>query len=332
MRRPAALLVTLALGAALLAGCSGDRDVLTVYSGRTSDLVGPLLERFAEEHDVGIDVRYGDSAELALLIEQEGEDSPADVFLSQSPGAIGYLHDHLRELPDDVLRLVPADFRDGEGRWVGLSGRVRVLVYNREMVDQADLPASIFDLVQPEYAGRVGIAPTNGSFQDFVTAMRVAVGDERARSFLEGLAENDSPTFANNNAIVDAVASGEVAMGLVNHYYNERELDESPGSPSRNHLFGDGDLGSLILTTGVGILQSADHGEEAEALIGFLLGEEAQTFFSEETYEYPLAQGVEPAVEDLPPLESIAAPRLDLSSLGGGLAATRRMIAAAGLD
>ena len=329
------LLAAVVVAAPLLAACGGGGGAdLTIYSGRTENLVGPLLERFAEETGLDISVRYGDSSELALLVEQEGDDTPADVFISQSPGALGFLADadRFEPLPETVKELVDDRFEDPDGGWVGLSGRVRVLVYNTELVDEADLPASVFDLTDEAYEGRVALAPENGSFQDFVTAMRAEVGDDEALAWLEAMEANGSPTYDNNNAIVEAVARGEVEMGLVNHYYNERRLAEDPDSPSANHLFEDGDLGSLILVTGVGMVAGTEHAEDAERFIEFLLSEEAQTFFSEETFEYPLAAGVEPHVEDLPPLESIAAPEVDLRSLGGGLAATRELIAESGLE
>jgi len=335
MRRTVRLSVAVALVAALAAGCGGgDEDRLTIYSGRTSNLVDPLLQRFAEETGISIDVRYGDSADLALLVEQEGDRTPADVFLSQSPGSLGYLDGEglLQALPSDVLDLVDDRFESPDGTWVGLSGRVRVLVYNTDAVEPSELPDSVFDLVDERFAGRVGLAPTNGSFQDFVTAMRADRGDAETSAWLEAMHENDSPTFANNNAVVQAVARGEVDLGLVNHYYNERQLAEDPDSPTANHLFDDGDLGSLILVTGAAIVQGTDLEEEAVRFVEFMLDEQAQRFFSEETFEYPLAAGVEPFVEDLPPLEDIAAPDVDLSELGGGFAVTREMIDAAGFD
>ena len=333
MRRLLSLLVPLALVAPLLAACGGEGEKLTIYSGRTENLIGPLLEEFADETGLDISVRYGDSAELALLIEEEGDRTPADVFISQSPGALGFLasRDRLAPLSGDVRDAVDDRFEDTEGTWVGLSGRVRVLVWNTELVEESELPESVFDLTDDEYRGRVAIAPENGSFQDFVTAMRADVGDDEALAWLEAMEENDSPTYGNNNAIVEAVARGEVEMGLVNHYYNERRLAEDPDSPTANHLFGDGDLGSLILVTGTGMVEGTDRAEDAERFIEYLLAEDAQSFFSEETFEYPLAADVEPAV-DLPPLESIAAPEVDLRSLGGGLADTRRLIERSGLE
>ena len=331
--RPVTVLTAVTLLAAVLAGCgSGGGDELVIYSGRTKNLVDPLLQRFSEETGVDIAVKYADTAELALLIEQEGDRPVADVFLSQSPGALGYLagDERLAPLSADVLEVVDERFESSEALWVGISGRVRTLVYNTDLVEPADLPASVFDLTQPRFEGQVGVAPTNGSFQDFVTAMRDAVGDEETTSWLEGLVANDSPTFANNTAIIQAVARGEVPFGLVNHYYNERQLAEDPGSPTANHFF-DGDLGSIVLVTGVGVVAGSDQTEDAERLVSFLLAEESQRFFSEETYEYPLAAGVEP-FHDLVPLDQLDVPAIDLNELGGGLQRTQELIESSGLE
>ena len=333
MRRPLALAVaTLAL-VPVLAACGGDGGRLTIYSGRTRELVGPLLERFSEDTGIAIDVRYGDSADLALLIEQEGDRSPADVFLSQSPGPLAFLadNDRLTALPEDVLGLVDTDFEGDDGRWVGLSGRVRALVYNTEEVDEADLPASVFDMTDPRFRGQVALAPTNGSFQDFVTAMRVEVGDERAAEWLDGMEANDSPTYANNVAIVQAVARGEVPMGLVNHYYAEQHLAEDPDAPVANHFFADGDLGALLLVAGTGVVEGTDRGDDAQRFVEYLLSEDSQRYFADETFEYPLVEGVEPA-GDLRPLADIPTPPFRLDDLGGGLERTQELIADSGIE
>jgi iron(III) transport system substrate-binding protein len=328
----AAVAVMVLAGA--LAGCGGDDgDRLVVYSGRTSNLVNPLLEQFSEDTGTPIDVRYDDSANLALLIDEEGDRTPADVFISQSPGAVGFLDEggHLAELPEDLVAMVPEGDAAADRGWVGLSGRVRTLVYNTELVDPADLPESVLDLTAPEYAGQVALAPTNGSFQDFVTVLRTELGDEEAATWLEGMAAGDAPTFTNNTAIVEAVGRGEVPMGLVNHYYAFVARDEDPDLPVENHFFSEGDYGSTLLVTAASVLAQSDQGEDAEALVEYLLAADAQEYFATETFEYPLASGASPEPE-LPPLDEVAPTRVDLGELGGGLAATTEMIDASGLN
>ncbi|MDA9912875.1 extracellular solute-binding protein [Candidatus Nanopelagicales bacterium] len=339
-RRATAGVAALAAGVLVLSACSSSEDgaassdpnAVTVYSGRTENLIGPLLAEFTEQTQIPVDVRYGDSADLALLINEEGDRSPADVFISQSPGAIGFLagENRLGQIPQEALKRVEPAFRNKDGQWVGLSGRVRVLVYNKDEVKESDLPPSVFDLTGADYQGQVALAPTNGSFQDFVTAMRADSGEEATQNWLDGMAANDAVSYANNTAIVEAVGRGEIPMGLVNHYYNARAQAENPDVASENYFFPNKDIGSLLIATAMGILDSANQTQEAQELVTFLLSDSAQEFFSTETSEYPLAKGV-PSPPGVPPLDSLEYDTVDLDSLGGGLAKTLEMIEASGL-
>ena len=322
------------LASLITIACGGSSsEVLTVYSGRSENLIAPLLDQFTETTGIQVEVRYEGSADLALLIDTEGDRSPADVFISQSPGAIGFLAGggRLQEIEEHVLGLVDPSFRNASGLWVGMSGRVRVIVYNRDMIDPADIPASVFDLTDERFRGDVGIAPSNGSFQDFVTGMRQLHGDEVALAWLEGMAANDAQPYAKNSAIVQAVAAGEVPLGLVNHYYNFRAMADDPSIASENFYLPDGDIGSLVIVTAIGILDTADDADLASRLIEFMLGESAQRFFAEETLEYPLASGME-ASSVLPAISSVGLTTYDFDQLGGGLERTKELIDASGLE
>ncbi len=328
--------LTLVAGLALMtSACSGggDEPSVTIYSGRTENLIGPILDAFTAETGIAVRVKYAPSSDLALTISEEGDKTPADIFLSQSPGAIGFLEDAelLGVIPDDVLTLVPESVRDADGRWIGFSGRKRVLVYNPDLVDQDDLPTTIFELTDPAWAGRLAIAPPNGSFQDFVTAMRATQGDSATQAWLEGLGANDVQTFPNNNSIVAAVGRGEVAAGLVNHYYNYRFLAEDPNHNAINHHLDDDDPGSVLIITGAAIMKRSEHPEAAIELIKWLLGDSAQRYFADETFEYPLAPGV-PTAATVPPVSFTGIESIDYGQLGGDLTVTRTMIADAGLD
>lgn len=332
LRRVLALAASLAMLLSLTA-CSGDSDELVVYSGRGQNLIGPLLEQFAEETDTPIAVRYGDSADLALLLGEEGAATDADVFLAQNPGSVAFVgaQDLLGELPQEVLDLVDERFRSDNDRWVGLSGRQRVLVYNQDLVAADELPSSVFDLTGDEYAGRVAVAPPNGSFQDFVSAMQLAEGEERTLAWLEGMVANDAPTYPNNNSIVDAVGRGEVEMGLVNHYYNLRFLAEDPDLPSRNHRFAGDDIGALLIPSSISILDGTDQPEAAQQLVEFMLSAEAQEFYRDQTFEYPLAAEVSPP-EGVPSLAELGTPDVDLDDLGTELQSTVELIERSGLQ
>src|SRR5918997_1534869 len=270
-----------------MASCSDDGAAPAISSGRTQNLIGPLLEKFNKDTGIAIDVKYGDSAELALLLDEEGDRTPADVFLSQSPGATGFLagKGRLGQLEAAVLDKVDRRFRNADGRWVGISGRQRVLVYNSEKVREAELPDSVLELTDDRFAGKVAVAPSNGSFQDFVTAMRQLEGEAATEAWLKDMVANKPRTYANNNAIVEAVSRGEVEMGLVNHYYNYRFQQESPGTPSRNHSFAGDDVGALVIPSTASVLAGTDKTEEATRFLHFLLSEESQRYFSDQTFE-----------------------------------------------
>jgi iron(III) transport system substrate-binding protein len=291
-------------------------ETLTVYSGRSESLIGPILAQFSQATGVQIEARYGGTAEMAATILEEGSNSPADVYIAQDAGALGALAQagRLSQLPSDVLERVPAAFQSRDGYWVGISGRARVLVYNTSLVSEDELPASILDLTAPEWANRVAWAPTNGSFQAHVTALRILLGEDAARAWLEGMLANGVVPYQNNDSIVQAVIDGEIPVGLVNHYYIVRFLQQFPDAEVGLHFFEAGDPGNLINIAGGGVVSSSDTPALAQRLLLYLLGGEAQTYFAEQTAEYPLVAGV-PQNPAVPPFDSIAAPDIDLSDL-----------------
>jgi iron(III) transport system substrate-binding protein len=263
----------------------------------------------------------------AATIAEEGDNSPADVFFAQDPGSLGAVDPQLEELPQATLDRVAARFRDAEGRWVGTSGRTRVLAYNTDRVQESDLPASVLELTRPEWKGRVGVAPTNASFQAFVTAMRLSLGDERTREWLEALRANGAKTYEKNLPIVEAVAAGEVDVGLVNHYYLALVKEEQPDAPVANHLFEAGDPGTLVSVAGAGVLASTDQRDDAEAFVEFLLSEDAQRFYVDqaEENEYPLVAGIDPPA-GLVPLDEIQGPDVELTAFGAELESTVELL------
>jgi len=291
---------------------------LTIYSGRNENLVGPLIEQFKTQAGIDVQVRYGDTAEMAATILEEGDNSPADLFFAQDASALGALAQAGRfvELPTALTEQVEPRFRSPENLWVGISGRARVLVYNTDLVSEADLPASVFDLTNEKWRGQVGWAPSNGSFQSFVTAMRGLAGEEAAQAWLEGMVANETHVYPNNNAILTAVGAGEIALGLANHYYLYQFLKEQGEAfPARNHYFPAGDVGAMVNVAGVGILQTGANQEAAQQFVEFLLSTEAQQYFATQTNEYPLTSAEIEINPMLKPLDEIVTPDIELSNL-----------------
>lgn len=317
LRRAAAVLALVLVAAGCSSGSGSGGDALVVYSGRGEGLVGELLKKF-EATGVDIEVRYAGTSELAAQLLEEGSNRKADVFFSQDAGALGALQEAgvLAPLPQDVLSLVPEKYRSTKGDWVATSGRARVIAYNITKIQPGALPKSVFELTQPKWKGRFGIAPTNASFQAFVTAMRVSEGDAKTKAWLEGIEANEPKEYDGNIAAVEAVDNGEVDLALVNHYYLYERIAEKGADnvKVRNFFLGNGDPGALVNVAGVGVVKGTKRAADAERLVRFLLSDEAQRYFAEETFEYPMLASVARPAE-LPPLADIQGPKIDLAAL-----------------
>jgi iron(III) transport system substrate-binding protein len=288
--RSIALLLAAALSSAVFA------QSLTVYAGRGEALVAPLVERFTAETGIGVAVRYGGTAELAVLILEEGRASPADVYWGQDAGALGALSraGRLRPLPEELVAGLPAIYSSRTGLWTATSGRARVLAYSPVRTAAEAAPASVFDLTAEAYRGRVGWAPTNGSFQAFVTAMRVAHGEAATEQWLRGMIAGGVRAYANNTSLVEAIASGEIDYALTNNYYLLRFLANDPAYPVAQGFFADGDIGNLVNVAAAGVVSTSRNVAEAERFLAFLLSEASQAYFTDEVFEYPVVPAVEP--------------------------------------
>jgi iron(III) transport system substrate-binding protein len=289
---------------------------LTIYSGRSEELVGPLIEQFEQSSGIDVEVNYAGTSELAATILEEGDASPADVFFSQDGGALGALAEEgrLAALPQATLDLVDERFRSPDGEWVGVSGRARVVAYNTDVLSVADLPASILEFADPEWKGRIGWAPSNASLQSFVTALRVLEGEDAARAWLEGIQANEPRVYEGNAQALQGVSANEVQVAFVNHYYLYAARADGTAANVENHFFTGGDPGALVNVAGAGILSTSQNPTAALAFVEYLLGEEAQGYFRDETHEYPLIAGVD-AEEGLTPLADLESPEVDLSDL-----------------
>ena len=285
----------------ILAGCLAlalsmpvwaNAQELTIYSGRGEALIGPVIKQFEAATDITANVRYAGTAELATLLQEEGDQSPADVFWAQDGGALGAIAPLFADLPAEVNEGVSEAFRNVNNKWAPTSGRSRVLVYSTERVQEADLPASINDLTDEKYKGRVAWAPTNGSFQAFVTAFRVAHGEDAAKAWLEGMIANDVKAYRNNGSQIEAIANGEVDFGLVNNYYLGRYVASDSKFPVAQTHFDKGDIGNLLNVAGAGIVAASDNQENARKFIDYLLSPAAQQYIAVQGNEYPVIPGI----------------------------------------
>jgi iron(III) transport system substrate-binding protein len=302
---------------------------LTVYSGRDQALVKPIMDRFSRETGITLNIRYASSAALATALVEEGSNSPADVYWSQEPGTLGLVAARglLARLPQKTIGRVPSRFTTRSRRWVGTSGRSRVLVYNTRAVPRSQLPASVWGLTNARWKGKIGIAPTNASFQAFLGATINLHGENRVREWLRGLQANDVRSYANNTSVVQAVGRDDIEVGLVNHYYLYNVLADTPNLPIANHWFRAGDPGNLVLAAGVGIVAASEKTATAQRFVDFLHSKWAQRFIARGpgAAEYPLIKGV-PRRPGLPALTEIKGPRYNLGRLSTDIAPAVRVL------
>lgn len=307
-------------------------NTVVIYSGRSESLVGPLIEQFEAATGIDAEVRYGSTPEIAATLLEEGANSPADLFFAQDPGGLGAVANAglLAALPEEITGAVLEEFRSPDGQWVGVAGRARVAVYNTDTLSPEELPDDIQGFTDPAWAGRVGWAPTNASFQAMVTAMRVLWGEEETRAWLEAMIANGTVAFEGNAPIVEAVAAGEVEVGLVNHYYLYRFLAEQGEEfAARNYFLPGGGPGSLVMVAGAGRLASGANEENALRFIEYLVSPEAQEYFVTQTNEYPVIEGVA-APEGLTPVSELNRAAIALSELSD-LQGTTRLLQEVGL-
>ena len=292
-----------------------DAGMVFVYAAREEQLVGPVVARFQEETGIRVAVKYGGTAQVAATLLEEGDVSPADVFWTRDPGGLGALSGMLKPLPAEILERVPEGARSAEGRWVGITARVRTLVYNPQRVDVGELPRSLRELAETRWKGRVGWSPTSGPTQTMITFMRAYWGEEETRRWVAALEENGAVKFDGHTSVVAAVERGEVDVGLVNHYYAHRFREEQGQDAAvANHHLPEKGPGNLAMISGAGVLESARNEANAHAFLRYLLSAQAQAYFAHQTFEYPMVESI-PIHEALTPLGAIKTPEADMDDL-----------------
>ena len=293
-------------------------ETITLYSGRSKSLVAPIIQQFEKETGIEVKVSYANTTQLAAKLLTEGKKSSASLFWAQDAGALGAVSKEglFTKLPESILKKVPKTFHHADALWVATSGRARVLAYSPERVKAEKLPASVFDLTQPKWRDKVGWAPLNASFQAFVTAMRAQVGEERTEKWLRDMKANGAKAYPKNTPIIEALAAGEIDLGLPNHYYLFRFKKGNSKFPVEQTFFKANDPGNLVNVAGIGLLKSSNNKKTALKFIEFLLSTKAQQYFVSEVFEYPVTEGVIPNTKLLP-LEDLLkiVPTFDLNEM-----------------
>jgi iron(III) transport system substrate-binding protein len=317
-KRAIAAAATAVVTVPLLSACGGDDGpYITVYNAQHEELLEEVAPIFEEETGIDVRLRSGKDLELANQLVAEGEASPADVFLTENSPAMTLVDNAglFTEVDQETLDLIPEQYVPSNQNWLGFIARSTVLVHN-DSVPADELPESILELAEPEWAGRVAFSPTGADFQAIVSAVVATEGEERAQEWIEGLADNGT-VLENNLVVMEAVNAGEVDTGIIYHYYWYRDQKEAGenSDDSQLHFFGDQDPGAFVSVSGAGVLASSDKQEDAQAFVNFLASEEGQQAIADSyALEYPLnpAVSLEPPVK---PFEELEPPRLDVADL-----------------
>lgn len=299
MRHLSALLLLLNCFATAIAS-----EAVVVYSGRAETLAGPFIERARAATGLAIEVRYGTTPALAAQLAAEGAQTPCDVYLAQEAGYLAALAEAklLAPLPTATAERVDARFRDPAARWLGISGRLRVLVIDGE-VPLSDRPNSLADLADPRWKGQIGWAPGNASFQAHVSVLRATWGEERTRAWLKAVAANGARSFPKNGPQVVAVDRGEIRIGWVNHYYLHQARRSGAGKAVNHSFPATAAEGNVLMVSGVARTAASKRAAQAEQLIAWLVSAEAQQLIAA-GFEYPVVTDVA-ALPGITPLSEI---------------------------
>lgn len=305
-----------ALALPLLAACGEDENAVVVYNAQHKQLIEAVAKTFTEKTGINVKLRNGSDLELANQLVAEGTASPADVFLTENSPAMALVDSKglFTTLADTTLDRIPAQYRPDDGHWTGFAGRSTVLVYNPSMIAESELPTSLLDLAKPEFAGKVSFSPTGADFQAIVAAVLALEGEEAAKQWLAGIKANGT-TYQGNNVVLKSVNAGDVATGIIYHYYWYRDQEESGenSNDAQLHFFGGADPGAFISTSGAGVLANGAHRGDAERFVDFLTSAEGQQVIADSyaleytlNPEVPLGRNVKPIAELEPPAVGIS--------------------------
>lgn len=297
---------------------SASDDTLVVYNAQHEQLTEEWVDAFTDETGIEVVLRNGNDAELGNQLVQEGDESRADVFLTENSPAMSLVENAglLAAVDETTLEQVPEQYRPASGLWTGIAARSTVFVYNPDELTEAELPASIMDLAGPSWQGRWGAAPGGADFQAIVSAILQLEGPEATSAWLEGMKDN-ATVYQNNIATMKAVNAGEVPGGIIYHYYWFRDqggTQENSGN-TELHYFRNQDPGAFVSVSGGGVLASSQNPNQAQEFLAFITGQAGQEILGTGySMEYPVASDVA-ANPALPALDSLEAPAVDPTSL-----------------
>ncbi len=307
---------------------------IVVYTSRAEALFKPVIAAFNEEYpDISVTLLTGQATELAARLLEERNTPKADVYISTDMLNMLSLADEgvFEPNPSPAVMSVPAEFRGEDASWVALTLRLRVIMYNTNLVQPDELPQSVLDLTDAKWKGQVGSSnSTNGSMVAHLTVLREQLGDAQTEAFIKGLVANETQFFGGHTDVRKAVGAGELKLGLVNHYYYH--LSKAEGAPV-GIVYpdqGDGQMGMALNTTNAAVVKGAPHADLARLFIDFMLSPRGQQVYAERNFEYPIVPGI-PLAEGVPARDQFKLSTVSLKSIYDQLAQTKALAQAAGL-
>jgi iron(III) transport system substrate-binding protein len=327
LRRLGAASVVCVVLSGLLAACGGSSsspNSITLYNGQHEQTTDALVSRFEKLTGIKVNIRNDDEDVFASQINAEGSNSPADVLFTENSPPLEYLQEKGRLAPvaPSTLAHTPARYNSPTGHWVGVSARVSVLVYNSKLVPNSQVPTSVMQLADPKWKGKLALAPGETDFQPIVTSVARTYGDAAALRWLEALKANagSAHSYPDNEALVDEVNRGQVAIGIINQYYWYRERAQVGASNLHSAIvhLAPRDPGYVIDVSGAAVLKSSQHQGEAQKLLAFLVSAQGQQIIADtDSFEYPIASGVT-THEPETPLDKLRANPINIAALGDG--------------
>ncbi|MFE4111777.1 iron ABC transporter substrate-binding protein [Kosakonia sp. YIM B13611] len=293
-------------------------DGIVVYNAQHENLTKSWVDEFTKETGIKVTLRNGGDTELGNQLVQEGNVSPADVFLTENSPAMTLVDNAglFAPLSADTLKQVPAQFRPAHGRWIGIAARSTVFVYNPTKLSASQLPASIMDLAKPEWKGRWAASPSGADFQAIVSAMLTLKGEKATLDWLKAMKTNFVP-YKGNSTVMKAVNAGQIDGGVIYHYYYFVDQAKT-GENSKNtqlHYFKHQDPGAFVSISGGGVLASSKHQKQAQAFIKWVTGKQGQEMLRTNiAFEYAVGNGAA-SNEKLVPLAQLDAPKVEPSAL-----------------
>jgi iron(III) transport system substrate-binding protein len=306
-----------ALSLPLLTACGGDaKDAVVVYNAQHEELISVVAKAFTKKTGIEVELRNGSDLELANQLVAEGKASPADVFLTENSPAMALVDSKglFDKLDPAILERIPAQYRPTDGHWTGFAGRSTVLVYNPSLVEESELPTSLLDLADPTWKGKISFSPTGADFQAIVAAVLALKGEAATRAWIDGIRANGT-TYQGNNVVLKSVNAGEVATGIIYHYYWYRDQEEAGDNSdnSKLHFFGRQDPGAFVSTSGAGVLAGGDHAANGQRFVDYLTSKEGQQIIADSyaleytlNPEVPLGRNVKPFAELAPPAVGVS--------------------------